>query len=210
MTNLGKYLIALALVLGAFGALAFVGLTPFGKQVENQFGDVVPNAQWFTTGIGFGSNKALYLSNTLTLGSGVNQAAWQNQTGTTVTVDASRFDLTGTASSTVAVWVGTSTSATVTNQFGAITTAPFWSQLISASNTISTSTNGTYTTQLDNFVNHKSGYPAEIQVLNGQYLLLVVSSACTTNAGIQCETATSTNRGWTAVAPFVYHYAGFQ
>lgn len=208
MTNLGKYLIALALVLGAFGTLAFVGLTPFGQKVEQKFGDVVPNAQWFTSGYGFGTNNALYLSGKLTIGVGQNQVAWQNLTGKTVTVDVTHFDLNGIASSTVAVWIGTSTTATVVNVYNT-TTAPFWAQLIGSSNTISTSTNGTlYPTQLDNFTNNKSGYPSEIQVLNNQYLVEVVSSACTGQAGISCEVATSTNRGWNAVTPFTYHYDG--
>lgn len=205
MTNLGKILIALALVLGSLGALSFAGVQPFEQQTQHIAGDVMSNAQWFTGGYGFGSNSALYLSAKLDLPSGVNQAAWQNNTGSTVTIDMSRFNLTGIASTTFAVWVGTSTTPTVTNSFNQAT-APFWSQLIGTTNTIATSTNGTYTTQLDNFVNHKSGYPAEIQVLNGQYLLLAVSASCITDGA--CNTATSTNRGWTGSLPFNYNYPG--
>lgn len=211
MTNtLKQKILAGVLVAGALlGALAWFGVTPFktATSAKTQFGDIESNPPWFTNGFGFGTNKALYLSGTLALVSGQNQMAWQNNTGSTVTVDVSRFDLNGTASSTFAVWVGTSTTATVTNQFNT-NTAPMWSQLISASNTIATGTIGTYPTQLDNFVNHKSGYPAEIQVLNGQYLLLVASSFCTADGA--CNTATSTARGWTALLPFLYHYGGLQ
>lgn len=199
--KIGAIVVGILLLLGAgLGTLAY--LRPSAIQ---SFGDVVPNPQWFSSGYGFGNNASLYLSNKLTLGVGVNQAAFQNLTGKTITVDTGRFDLTGTASSTVAVYVGTSTTATVTNQFSLVT-VPFWAQLISAG-AIATSTNGTYTSQLDNFVNHKSGYPAEIQVLNGQYLLVAVQSFCTADGA--CNTATSSNRGWTASVPFTYHYDGF-
>lgn len=184
-----------------------LGIAAFiGESSAPVAGDVVPNPQWFTSGYGFGSLSSLYLSSKLTLGAGQNQAAWQNLTGSTVTVDMSHFDLTGSASSTFAVWVGTSTSATATNSFS-LTTAPFWAQLIGANNTVATGTSGTYPTILDNYMGHKSGYPAEINVLNGQYLLVVASSFCAADGA--CNTATSTNRGWTASIPFTYHYGGF-
>lgn len=204
MTSAWKIATVLALVLGVVGIGAlFLG----GSGSKQLLGDVVPNAQWFTSGYGFGTLSSLYLSDKLTLAAGQNQAAWQNNTGNTVTIDMGRFDLTGTASSTFAVWVGTSTASTATNVFS-LSTAPFWAQLIGGSNTVATGTPGTYTTQLDNFVNHKSGYPAEIQILSGQYLLVVADSFCLADGA--CNTATSSQRGWTASIPFIYHYAGLR
>lgn len=200
--QIGVWVLGICAVLGG---LAFFGFTPFGKAVVQEaqsFGSVIEsNVPWFTNGYKYGNSNALFSADMLTLSAGVNQASWQNQTGTTVVVDLGHLVTTGTASSTAWFNVGTSTTATVTNVFTPGTTAPMWSQLVSAFQLSTSTVSGIWA---DNIVNHKTNYPAEIMIANGQYLIITANTYCTTNGA--CETATSTTRGWTAQFPFKYHY----
>jgi hypothetical protein len=132
---------------------------------------------------------------------GTNQAYWKNTTGRTVYVALGDLEMAGTASSTFKAYVGTSTAASATNVFS-LTTAPLWSQFIDGAQVATGTPAGVVA---DNITNHKTSYPGTLQVNSGQYMLLVASTFCTADGA--CNTATSTNRGWsTLTLPFAYQY----
>lgn len=163
-------------------------------------GAVVQNFPYaFTAGYYLGSQTGRSLAAVISFGAGSNQVAWKNTTGGTVYVKLGNIYANGAASSTVKFYVGTSTTATVTNSFNPAT-APFWSQFIDGESVSTSTPAGVWA---DNIQGHKSTYPGQIAVADGQYLLLVSSSFCTAVGA--CETATSTNRGYTLVTmPFTY------
>lgn len=221
MTNLGKYLIALALVLGAFGTLAFFGVSPFKQEVQQSFGDVVSNTQWFTGGYKVGPvNNALFTSNTITLANGQDQGVWRNTTGVNVIVDTTHLVLLGAttnseASSTFQFSVGATSTAIIAEpeKFGWITTAS--STLAIANFNLATSSmvsnvnaNATDLLVADNYWMHASSTPTFINVPPNYYLFVKIDSQCAyAQAGVTCELATSTNRGFVGVKiPFWYHY----
>ena len=151
--------------------------------------------------LGQGPNQQNQNSGNITIGAGANQGAWLNNTGHGVSLDTGAVYMTGTASSTFNVYVGTSTKATATDQFN-LTTAPFWSQFIDAA-AISTSTPAGI--WADNINNHKSGKVGTLYVPSGTYVLMVANTFC--KASGACETATSTNRGWSSLnLSFTYYW----
>lgn len=199
MTNTQQIAAAFVLVFvivgGVLLGLHLGGSTSYGNTIN-------PNPEGYPAGIAFGKLNSLWLSDQLKLVAGRNQMSWKNTTGSTVLIQLAHASQTGTASSTYKIYVGTSTAATATDSF-LPATAPFWSQLIDG---FSVSTGTPAGVWADNIVNHKTGFPAEVQVTAGQYLLLVADSFCTANG--PCETATSSTRGWTLTLPFRYIAAG--
>lgn len=200
MTNtqktVGGVLVAALLVLVGFLAAGS------GHSGAPEAGSTVnPNPQWFPTGIKIGTDNNLRLTGVLTIGVGQNQASVKNLTGSTIYVTYGAAQMLGTASSTFNLNVGTSTAATVTNQFS-LSTSPLWAQFIDADQVAT----GTVASLIsDNITNHKSSYPATLQVNNGQYFTAVVSTFCTASGA--CETATSSRRGWTTITiPYSYNY----
>ena len=195
--------VAIALI-AMFGWMLHISSSHSSSQTSNSYGSTVDtNPWWYPNGVATGNLSSLYLSDTLTLSTGQNQVAWKNNTGQSVKVMIGTFETTGTASSTTWFNVGTSTTATATDVFTAGTSAPMWSQFIDGFKLSTSTVAGLWA---DNFVNHKSGYPAELIVPAGQYLLFTASNWCTAPGA--CENATSTNRGWNATVPFRYYAAG--
>lgn len=134
---------------------------------------------------------------------GQNQASWKNTTGRTVYMLAGDIEMGGIASGTIAVSVGTTTAAStsVIDNFS-VSTAPIWSRFIDAT---SISTSSQLGVIADNIANHKTSYPGMVPVLDGQKVWLVAESLCKTTGG--CETATSSNRGFTTLTmPFYYRF----
>jgi len=175
---------------------------------------VLTNVYWFPKGIIEGRTNVVSNQDVINIAAGQNQGAWLNTTGQTVTVDQTEVFLYGTssasvASTTVALSVGTSTTATVTDSFTWGTSA-FWAQNIDYA-TIATSTptpSGTGFLVADNITNHKTNKPGSIQVNPGQYLLAVFSTGCKNSTTSGCgDTATSSARGWDhASISFQYRY----
>lgn len=208
MTTTQKIGAAVVVVLGLLGALSFFGVNLVAK--TESFGSTVSSdIPWFTNGYKVGNSNALYTATSLSLPVGVNQASWLNNTGQIVVVDNSHVDLLGTASTTMKLYVGTSTKSTVTDSF-ALGTAPMWSQTIDGYS-IATSTSGLSATQAftvaDNYGSHKTNYSSFMEVLPNQYLIAVLSSNCSTYSQACGETATSSNRGYTLAIPILYHYS---
>ncbi len=95
-------------------------------------------------------------------------------------------------------YVGTTTAATITDKFNG--SAPLWAQFIDGESVATNTPAGVWA---DNIQGHKSTWPGQIAVQPGQSLVLVMDDYCV-NTG-KCETATSSNRGFTTVVfPFTY------
>lgn len=152
----------------------------------------------FTLGIG-----SKYLNRAvIQIPKGRNQIAWKNTYGRTVYVNLGDAEMAGVASTTFKLYVGTSSTATVTDTFNG--TAPFSALFINGA-TIATSS-GSGNVVADNVNSHAAGSPAAIAVMANQYLLMVASAPCSV-VGVGCETATSSNRGWTTInLPFLFTY----
>ncbi len=153
----------------------------------------------FPVGLTLGTGNRYLNRGVISLAKGRNQIAWKNVSGRTVYVNLGDAEMAGTASTTFKLWVGTSTTATVADTFNY--SAPFYAQFINGA-TVATATPAGVVA--DNIGNHASGTPGAIAVAANQYLLMV-ASACA--GGSTCESATSTNRGWTTMTlPFLYTY----
>lgn len=229
MTNLGKYLIALALVLGAFGALAFFGVTPFkqiAQQASNQFGSTVSSdVPWFTNGLKYGNSNRLYSQTILTIASGSDQAVWNNNTGQTVFIPMADVFLNGTsttatASSTFSIAVGATTTSVIAEPYKLnwevpSATSDFPDLAITNLNIPTTTPAGvpgtliTYNILGDNITYHATSTGNDgvtLIVPNGANVFAKLDSLCITVGG--CETSTSTNRGFMTVSvPFQYYYS---
>lgn len=196
-----------------FGVVAVLFVVVFGWLLHgsssqpasnSQYGSTVdPNPFWYPAGLATGQDSGLYDSNVLTLSTGQNQASFQNTTGSNIKIMTGQLETSGTASTTMWFNVGTSTTASVSDVFTPGTTAPMWSQFISSFSLATGTVTGLWA---DNVVNHKTNYPAEILVTPGQYFILTANTYCTTVGS--CETATSTNRGWTAKLIFRFYKSG--
>ncbi len=145
-----------------------------------------------TNGVGTGYDYALVTrAGTIPLGS--NQGAWCNSgakgVGKTVYVDLARITTSATASSTMKVYVATSTSATIASDFN----APFGTLINNFP--IATSSLATTTGSTDY---RRTGFGI-IAVPVGQCVVTQIQAAAATcpTTGGSCESATSTNRGFT-------------
>lgn len=157
---------------------------------------------FFPKGFVLGNLNSRLSGSSMQITRGLNKISWKNTTGGPVVVKIGDASLSGTASSTFKIYVGTTTSPTVTDTFATAITAPFWSQFIDGAQVATGSPTGVWA---DNIANHKSGLPSMIRVEDGQYLTMAVETFCKTSGS--CETATSTNRGWTTLTlPFLYAY----
>lgn len=146
----------------------------------------------FTAGINFGSVKENW-------GSGqiypkTNEAYWKNTTGRTQYIDLLDVSTDGTASSTYTIYaVATSSPLTTLYDF----TAPVSStgQMLINGFKFATSSTATTTSNYD-----FAGAGKVVRVPDGQYvdIYLTAPIACPSGGG-NCESATSTNRGFTNV-----------
>lgn len=198
-----NFFIGLAVVLAV--VVIFLGLTRT-KAGEN-LGDTITNSQWFAGGAAIGAIDLTQNNAQIIIPAGSNQAQWCAPKN--VLIDSAEVAMTGTASSTYNVNVGTTTAGTQTAVFN-ITTSPFWSQLIANYN-VATGTvpqaGITSVVVTDNVLSHKASYPSKLQVLAGQCVTAMVTSFCTADGA--CNTATSSARGWSALTTtFFYHYKG--
>lgn len=152
-------------------------------------GDIVEQyPSYFVNGINIGQGYENSID--LTMATGTNQAYWKNNTNNTVYVWRFIGTQTGTASSTLVVNVGTSTTATVTDSATPLTTP----QLIDTY-TIATSTTGR---TFNSWKNAGTNGQYVIPVLPNNYLIATLENPyrqdCSTTTN--CESATSTNRGY--------------
>lgn len=212
------------------GVFAFFGLTPFGKQVAQeaaqQFGStVVPDAQWFTSGFKYGTSNALFMSASLTLSNGQDQGVWKNNTGQPVVIDTTHLALTSSLSTSVASTsyqfsVGATSTPTIPepeklNWIVGATTPLSIDKFNLATSTATADAVGGLNNLIvaDNYWMHSTStapYQSTfIMVPPNWYVFVKIDSNCAyAQAGITCELATSTNRGFTSVSiPFWYHYS---
>lgn len=161
---------------------------------------VVQNSpEAFLTGIYLGNQKIRQVADTITIGPGLNQATWKNTSGSPANVyDLDSYLLSGIASSTMYLSVGTTTCSSVTDTFNS--TAPMWSQLIDAFK-VATSSQGV----IADIGGHKTNYPGSILVQPNQCLTAVVETWCTSDTTACGNTATSSARSFTQIIlPFNY------
>lgn len=193
-------LLSLALALGVLMSNHSAPAAPSTGSIN---GAIVQNAPYaFPNGLYLGSQKNLTLAAVMSIGVGTNQTFWKNTSGQTAYVftGSAHLNDNGTTTSAVTVSVGTTTCATIADNFSAAQTAPMWSQFIDAFK-VATGTQGEVA---DNIAGHKTAYPGTITVPSGACLAAIVESSCITDG--TCHTATSSSRGWTTMGiPIYYH-----
>lgn len=165
----------------------------------NGGGEVLNNPS-LPFGFYLGSQKNLTSGTVLSFGRGMNQASWLNVTGRTVYVMTGLVTTDGASAGNFKVSVGTTTTATVTDNFS-LTAAPMWSQFIDIGG-IATGTPAGIVA--DNAANHKTSFPSMIAVPANQRLTVVLESICKAD-GACGFTATSTSRGFTTVSFPIYY-----
>lgn len=201
----------IAFLLGARQVTSTTGSQTLGSTVD-------PNPEWFTAGFKYGKSNALFESNSVIIPNGKDQAVWKNTTGQAVYVDIEHLALSATSStavssSTFAISVGATSTPTIPEAYSLTWLTPLKTFLGIDEYTVATGTSvadllGGNTTVIvtDNYVFHASSSPAVMEVPKNWYLFAKVDTICVTEGG--CETATSTNRGFTTVTvPFWYHYS---
>lgn len=162
---------------------------------------VINNPYDFVAGIYLGGHKSITTGNSISIPAGANQGQWKNLSGQAAEVWLGMADLvSGTASSTIDLSIGTTSCAAVVDNFSAVT-APMWSQFID-SFAIATGSVGMLA---DNISGHKTNYPATILVPSGSCLTAVFESVCKVDGNSCGNTATSSNRGFSSLGiPFYY------
>lgn len=175
--------------------LSFLAFSQIGNYTPTNSGDglgSVRNVDTYPDGIKIGKGPVAVSWQTGTIGSGVNQASFQNKTGRVMCADLAVVRTTGTASSSYRITVGTSTSATVSD-FAALTGDN--RSIIDFS--FATSTTATSSNSV-----HGVGAVAGVVCVNAdEYYNIALRAGTSTTAsagcnGATCESATSTNRGF--------------
>lgn len=217
MTTKSKVLLGLAVAwLLVLTAIQFVtlekvlsiepgGATKLGSQIQ-------PEPFWFGNGLQLGSDGSFENRIPLYMGTGQNQVAWCNNTGKTVIVSGYRGILispsvvanplgvtpasfgTPIASTTLVMFVGTSTKTTVTDAL----IEPVYGSLI---DTALIATGTTNNTVINSTKNSGTNGVASIPVLNGICVIEVLENPYTWQQGVS-ETATSTARGYNIYSIF--------
>lgn len=188
------FIAVVALVIGL--ALSFhhspAPQTTSTEEVGGGGGGATSQVTMNTQGVGIGRDYAIFARNG-TIGLGANQGSWCNSgvlsVGKTAYVDFASITTSATASSTMKVYVATSTSGTIANDFG----APFGTLINNFA--IATSSLATTTSSHDY---RRAGFGV-IAVPVGTCVVTQIqaaSASCPTTGGA-CESATSTNRGFT-------------
>jgi len=181
-------------------ALVFVTLTlskgdatPTDESAQStgSGGNVTQQVDIYTNGVGTGNAHAVF-SRSGTIALGANQGAWCNSgvrsVGKTAYVNFAGITTSGTASSTMKVFIATSTTATIASDY----VAPFGSLINNFQ--LATSSLATTTSSID----YKRAGFGTIPVPVGQCAVVQIQAAsvsCPTTGG-SCESATSTNRGF--------------
>lgn len=198
-TNKKNVIIAavVALVVSLLGSAGFVQtidtvpVSSFnGEQVDLGAiqGTVMESPYIFKNGAGMGGNHLTFTADGK-IEARSNQAFWRNTTGRTVFVDLAEMVTTGVASTTFQFFIGTTTSASITDNF----TNPYAS-LVDA---YSLATSSPAWRSVNSIKDPGTNGRGVIPVLSGEYVYFTFqqdnANACT---GAICETATSTNRGF--------------
>jgi len=208
MTKTQKIVVAVVgVALGFFALAAYFrapSVAPTGQSSNLGGADIVEQyPSYWVNGINIGGRFTNNVK--LVLGDGQNQVAWKNTTGQVVLasgvqgfISPSAKTSPAVASSTLAFFVGTSTTSTITDS-----AAPVFGSLI---DTYLIATSTTNTLAIDSFGDKGTNGQQVITVLPNQYVIAVLENpynqACT---GATCETATSTNRGYNL--PFSFNYS---
>lgn len=199
MTTFKSIVIAavVALIISV-GAIFLLARPSTSGQSLGAGGDVETNIPTFVNGLGIGNNETLIYKAPV-IGPAQNQASWYNNLGRAVVVEYSEIYFAGTASSSLRASMGTTSAATISNNFA----APFASSVDNA--LVAT---GTVNLVINSDFSSSGNGKGSMVVLPGQYFYWFFRQddgrACT---GSVCEAATSTNRGFTnAYAMFSGHY----
>lgn len=195
----GVVVVSLISVAALFSSKGGDATKRLGAQIEQE-------TYWFYNGMQLGPAGTTQDEAQISMGSGQNQASWQNATGQTIYIDSGSVlgILTPGASSTAAVtastsmlvYAGTSTSAAVANA-----TIPIYGS-IWGNVSIATSTKGsTALSSVQNGVSASTTEQGIVAVPNGSYVLFVMNAV---NAPPIGESATSTNRGFNLLIDVPY------
>lgn len=170
-------------------------------------GGVVRNVvDTFTLGIAIGNSGRF--EQRVTIGPGRNQGVWTNRTGKTIYVDTSDFGLSGgVASSSLVLYATTTVSATsITNDFVRPAVPAVYLPIDGYS--MATGTVGNSAAAFAKSTTTALGLGLTPIYNGGSIIFQLQSKNGNLCNGGGCETATSTNRGWTnAVAHFSGHFA---
>lgn len=185
--------VAVAIAVIAIGVSVYGGGQTQAPDGQNVGGERA-GLQEFIDGIKPGDQTVIWKKGTI--GAGQNQGSWRNNLGKTVFVDLSEVYTTGTASSSIKIYVATSSSATLSSDFA----APFASGIDGKAVATSTVlTNFVYNSSKDAGTNGRHVFP----VVSGEYVVTAIlqdTTACLSGgAGLACESATSTSRGFSKV-----------
>lgn len=219
MTNTQSKLAAIlvAIVLIAAGIFYATTRTSGGEPALGS--TVTQNVPWFSNGYKYGTSNALFLSSSMTVAAGSDQAVWRNLTGQTVVIDTTHVVTNATSSTSVSesnyvISVGATTSATIKEPYSITWITNLQTPLLIDKYNLATSTAtgfaaGNLLTRIvaDNFAFHPTASSSVIQVPSGWYLFAKIDAICTAD-GACGKTSTSTNRGFTTLSvPFWYHYS---
>lgn len=216
-----KVLSVSGLVVGLIALIAAFGhTTPSAPVQDNSLGGVynVNNtAPTFTDGIDLGTLPVRESWDGGSIGARQNSGSWRNTKSATATVDYVEISTTGTASSTFRVWAyASSTAPSIANNNPAVPTnvgaANFGSLLINGK-TIATSSTATTTSSDDSGV-PQAGSSFQVGPVGGtnSYMDFLITgcvagySGPASSAFANCETATSSNRGFNLTYRVHYHY----
>lgn len=197
MNNTSKIVIWLGVLLAVVLSLCSLFFSP--QQAAVVVGDILPPNPIAPAGLNLGQNIGVKINaKGGTIGRGVNQGFWRNETGGNVVVDYAEMQTTGIASSSMIFSAGTSTAATITDNFS----APF-STLIDQYLVATSAPAKVINSELSTTTNSQGS----IIVGPGVYVNFLVRSRgvnCPTTGGA-CESATSTSRGFNVNWALFYH-----
>jgi hypothetical protein len=199
-----KYIVSVIAVVALVVGLIALGL--HGSQPVQTLGaptNIVGST--FTSGIGFGSGTTPINVNWAgdKIYAKSNQAYWKNTTGMTQYVDYAEFDTDNTASSSYKIYVMATTSPLRTLYDFTAPTSSNGKMMINGF-AIATSSTATTTTNLSG----NGSQDTTVQVPDGSYVvyyLTALNGTLCASQGGQCESATSTNRGFNAYWRLRYH-----
>lgn len=164
-------------------------------------GQVFSNIDTFTNGVGLG-NRVL-IARGATIQAGMNQVYWRNVTGRTIFVEVANVGYTsGTASSSLLFYVGATTTANFSTDYGRPNGAA--AKLMIDGATVATSTAAAVTTFFTS-TSTAAGF-GTLAVPDQSYIVWQVQSKDGCKVVGACETATSTNRG---ISTFNAYFRGW-
>lgn len=203
-------IISAAVVALVTSFLAFAALTTTGAPASSLAigteqdlgsikGTVIEQPYVFKSGVGSGGDTLTFTKDGV-ISAGQNQGSFRNTTGRTVYVDLATIGYeSGTASSSLLFYAGTSTTATFSNDFASPSGAGKFFPIDAA--VIATSTTGL---RIITSTSTPSGN-GSVAVANGQYFVFQVQERYACKSVGVCETATSTNRG---ISNFLWYVRG--